>query len=217
MIRLTQAVRRGAPNVFLIGDMPYMSYQPSQEQAIRNAGRFLAEGRVDAVKLEGGRNVLETVRALVKSSIPVISHLGLTPQSAAVMGGFKAQGRGARSAMDIVEQAKELQDAGICMLILECVPPAVSEAVVRRSTVPVIGIGGGPACHGQVLVAHDVLGLYPRPAAKFVKKYAELKSPVTEAIRGYIQEVERGTYPAPEHCYRMKEGEEAEFLRMLNA
>jgi 3-methyl-2-oxobutanoate hydroxymethyltransferase len=217
MIRHTEAVRRGAPNVFLIGDMPYMSYQPSVELAVRNAGRFMAEGRVDAVKLEGGRNVLETVRALVKSSVPVISHLGLQPQSAAAMGGFRAQGREAQSALDIVEQARDLEEAGICMLLLECVPPTVSEAIVKRVHVPVIGIGSGPACHGQVLIAYDILGLYPRQTAKFVKKYAELKSPVTEAFLCYTQDVKAGTYPGTEHCYRMKDGEEEELLRMLKA
>lgn len=215
MIRHTQAVRRGAPNVFLIGDMPYMSYQPSLETAVRNAGRFLAEGRADAVKLEGGRNVLEAVKALVRSSVPVVGHLGLLPQSAAAMGGFKAQGREARSALDIVEQAKELEEAGICLLILECVPPAVSEAIVKRINVPVIGIGGGPACHGQVQVVYDILGLYPRSTAKFVRKYAELKSPVIEAIKKYMEEIDTGKYPGPEHCYRMKQGEEEDFLKML--
>lgn len=215
MLRHTAAVRRGAPDVFLIADMPYMSYQPSRETAIRNAGRFMADAHADAVKLEGGRNVLDTVAALVKAAIPVVGHLGLTPQSAAALGGFKAQGREAQSAMSIVEQSKELEQAGACMLIIECVPPKVAEAIVRRVDIPVVGIGSGPACHGQVLVIHDILGLYPRPAPKFVRKFADLKTPVMDAFKAYIREIQAGQYPAPEHCYQMKAGEEEAFLDML--
>ncbi|MFA5863214.1 MAG: 3-methyl-2-oxobutanoate hydroxymethyltransferase [Phycisphaerae bacterium] len=214
MIRHTQAVRRGAPDVFLIGDMPYMSYQ-NVETAIHNAGRFIREGNADAVKLEGGRSVLETVQALVSASIPVVGHLGLLPQSAALAGGFKAQGREAESAMDIVDQAKILEQAGICMLILECVPPNVSETIAKRTSVPVIGIGSGPACHGQVQIIYDILGLYPRPTAKFVHKYAELAPPIIDAIKTYISDLDTGKYPTPEHCYRMKPGEEEEFQRRL--
>jgi len=215
MIRHSQAVRRGAPKVFLIGDMPYMSYQPSVETAIRNAGHFMAEAQVDAVKLEGGWNVLDTTQALVKADIPVMGHLGFLPQSAAKYGKYRVQGRDAQSAIDLLEQVKALEQAGICSLILECVPPEVSEAVVKNVRIPVIGIGSGPACHGQVQVIHDILGLYPRPTAKFVRKFAELKQPVADALKQYVNDVASGKYPAAEHCYQMRPGEGEEFKKML--
>ncbi|NLE28601.1 MAG: 3-methyl-2-oxobutanoate hydroxymethyltransferase [Phycisphaerae bacterium] len=215
MIRHTQAVKRGAPNVFLIGDMPFMSYQPTIETAIRNAGRFIAEGHADAVKLEGGTTVLDTVHALVKATIPVVGHLGLTPQSAAITGKFKAQGRQAQSAVDLVNQARQLEQAGICMLILECVPNTVSEAIVQKLSIPVISIGSGPACHGQVLVLFDILGIYPRFTPKFVRKYAQLAPTITQAIQAYIRDIAQGTYPAQEHTYAMKPGEEEEFRKMI--
>jgi 3-methyl-2-oxobutanoate hydroxymethyltransferase len=216
MVRHTQAVKRGAPSVFLIGDMPFMSYQSSIETAIKNAGRFIVEGRADAVKLEGGTAVLDTVRALVKATIPVVGHLGLTPQTAAITGGFKAQGREVQSAVDIVNQAKQLEDAGICMLVIECVPDIVSEAVTKKISVPVISIGSGPACHGQVQVLFDILGLYPRFTPKFVRKYAELGPAVSEAIKTYVDEVSRGTYPAKEHTYSMKPGEAEMFEKIMD-
>ena len=215
MIRHTQAVKRGAPNVFLIGDMPFMSYQPTIETAIRNAGRFIAEGHADAVKLEGGTTVLDTVHALVKATIPVVGHLGLTPQSAAITGKFKAQGRQAQSAVDLVNQARQLEQAGICMLILECVPNTVSEAIVQKLSIPVISIGSGPACHGQVLVLFDILGIYPRFTPKFVRKYAQLAPTITDAIQAYIRDIAQGTYPAHEHTYAMKPGEEEEIRKMI--
>lgn len=216
MIAHTRAVRRGAPNVYLIGDMPYMSYQPSIEEAIKNAGRFLAEGKADAVKLEGGENVLDTVKALVKATIPVVGHLGLLPQSAAAQGGFKVQAREAHSAMDIINQAIALQNAGICMLILECVPPLVAAEIVKRMNVPVIGIGSGPACHGQVQLLHDILGLFPRFKPKFVKRFAELEKPIVEAIKNYADEVLSGKYPDADHSYPMKPAEQEELIRLLN-
>ncbi len=216
MIRHTRAVRKGAPSVFLIGDMPFMSYQPSVELAIKNGGRFLAEGGADAVKLEGGRDVVEVVRALVKSSIPVVGHLGLLPQSIVAMGGFKVQGREARSAYDIVLQARELEDAGICMLILECVPAELAEEIVKRVSVPVIGIGSGPACQGQVQILYDILGLYPRFKPKFVKLYANLADKVEEAVRRYVEEVNEGIYPVkPDNVYSMRSEEYDRLLDML--
>ncbi len=217
MIAHTRAVRRGAADVYLIGDMPYMSYQPSTEEAIKNAGRFLAEGKADAVKLEGGENVLDTVKALTKASIPVVGHLGLLPQSAAAQGGFRVQAREAHSAMDIINQAVALQNAGISMLILECVPPLVAEEIVKRMKVPVIGIGSGPACHGQVQLLHDILGLYPRFKPKFVKRFAELENPIVEAIKAYADEISSGKYPDIEHSYPMKQEEKDELLRLLNS
>jgi 3-methyl-2-oxobutanoate hydroxymethyltransferase len=215
LVRHTQAVKRGGPNLFIIGDMPFMSYQPSIETAIRNAGRFVSEGHADAVKLEGGTTVLDTVRAIVNASIPVVGHVGLTPQSAAITGGFKAQGREAQSAIDIVNQAHQLEDAGICMLVLECVPDIVAEAVTKKISVPVIGIGSGPACHGQVQVLFDILGIYPRFTPKFVHKYAELAPTITDAIKAYVDSIAKGTYPADEHTYHMKPGEAEAFKKML--
>jgi len=215
MVRHTHAVKRGAPNLFIIGDMPFMSYQPSIETAIRNAGRFIVEGHADAVKLEGGTLVLDAVHALVKATIPVVGHIGLTPQSAAITGGFKAQGREAEMGIDLVRQAMELEQAGICMLILECISPPVAEAIVRRTSIPVIGIGSGPACHGQVQVLFDLLGLYPGRPAKFVHQFADIKTPVVQAITHYVADLETGKYPAPQHCYAMKPGEEDKFRQLL--
>jgi 3-methyl-2-oxobutanoate hydroxymethyltransferase len=215
MIRHTASVRRGAPNLFIIGDMPFMSYQPGIETAIKNAGRFIVEGGADAVKVEGGTAVVETVRALVKAGIPVVGHVGLIPQTAAIAGSFKAQGREADAALEIVRQAKELEAAGICLLVLECVPAAVAEAVTKTIAVPVIGIGGGPACHGQVLVLFDILGISPQKPAKFVHRYAELSNPIAEAMKRYAADVRQGQYPAPEHCYKMKPGEEEIFTKRL--
>jgi 3-methyl-2-oxobutanoate hydroxymethyltransferase len=215
LVRHTQAVKRGGPNLFIIGDMPFMSYQPSIETAIRNAGRFVSEGHADAVKLEGGTAILDTVRAIVNASIPVVGHIGLTPQSAAITGGFKAQGREAQSAIDIVNQARQLEDAGICMLVLECVPDIVAEAVTKKISVPIIGIGSGPSCHGQVQVLFDILGIYPRFTPKFVHKYAELAPTIIDAMKAYIDSIAKGTYPADEHTYHMKAGEAEAFKKML--
>ncbi len=215
MVAHTQAVRRGAPNVYLIADMPYMSYQPSISQAILNAARFIAQAKADAVKLEGGENVIEQVKALIRASIPVVGHLGLLPQSAALQGGFKVQARESDSAKKLLDEALKLADAGIAMLILECVPPIVAEQIVKRINVPVVGIGSGPACHGQVQLLHDIIGLYPRFKPKFVKRYAELSEPISQAIKNYIDDVQSGKYPSQEHCYPMKAGQQEEFLRKL--
>jgi len=215
MIRHTQAVRRGAPNLFVIGDMPFMSYQPSIEAALRNAGRFVAEGGADAVKLEGGTGVIDEVQAIVRAGIPVVGHLGLTPQTAAITGSFKARGREADSALAIVRQAEELEQAGISMLVLECASDALAEAVTKKISVPVIGIGSGPACHSQVLVLFDLLGMYPHSTAKFVRKFAELSNQVTDAMKQYAAAVRTGEYPAAEHCYHMKPGEEDAFKKKL--
>ncbi len=215
MIMHTQAVRRGAPDVYLIADMPYMSYQASISEAIHNAGRFIGQAKADAVKLEGGMNVIKQVETLVKASIPVVGHLGLLPQSSAIQGGFKVQAREADSAKRTLEEAIALQDAGICMLILECVPSIVAEEIVKRVNVPVIGIGSGPACHGQVQIIHDILGLYPRFKPKFVKRYAKLSEQITKALREYVSDVRSGVYPSREHCYPMKTGQQEEFLAQI--
>lgn len=215
MIGHTAAVARAAPNVFLIGDMPYMSYQPSIEQAIQNAGRFLAQGRADAIKLEGGRNVIDTTRALVKATIPVVGHIGFTPQSEAQLGGVRVMARAADYALELVRDAMALQEAGVCMLIIECVPPAVTTEIVRRCNVPVIGIGSGPDCHGFVLLLHDILGLFTKFKPKFVKRYANLTEQAESAVRQYIAEVTAGQYPAAEHCYSMPKDQQQRFEQLL--
>lgn len=215
LIPHTRAVRKGAPNVFLLGDMPYMSYQVNKEEAVRNAGRFMAECGCDGVKLEGGREVIETVEALVRATIPVCGHLGLTPQSIAMLGGFKAQGRSAEAAMRIIDDAKALEDAGVCMLLLEAVPPEVGKAICERARIPVIGIGGGPHLDGQCMIVHDLLGMFEAFTPKFAKRYAEIGAEIVKALQAFKADVENGGYPGPEHCYGMPKGEAEELEEML--
>lgn len=215
LIPHTQAVRKGAPNVFLIGDMPYMSYQINPQEAIRNAGRFMAECACDAVKLEGGKEVVETIKALVKATIPVVGHLGLTPQSIAMLGGFKAQGRTASTAIRIIEDARALEEAGVCMILLEAVPPEVSKIVTENATVPVIGIGAGPDVDGQCLIVHDMLGMFEAFTPKFVKKYANIGEQIVEALEAFKEDVNKGGFPGPEHCYKMPEAEARKLRQML--
>lgn len=203
MIPHTKAVRLGAPDVYLVGDMPFMSYQTSTADAIRNGGRFMAECGCDAVKLEGGAAMAETVRAMVQATIPVMGHIGLTPQSAAQLGGFKAQGRDLETAKKLIEDAKILEEAGVSTLLMEAVPAEVAAIITRRSSVPVFGIGAGPHCDGQVLVVHDMIGMFDRRTAKFVKKYREVGALMLEALEDYRKEVSEGAFPAPEHCYPM--------------
>ncbi|MCL6449920.1 MAG: 3-methyl-2-oxobutanoate hydroxymethyltransferase [Acetobacteraceae bacterium] len=215
MVLHAQAVRRGAPGAFLIGDMPYMSYQVDVREAIRNAGRFMAEAGCDAVKLEGGRNVADVVAALTRATIPVMGHLGLTPQSLAQLGGFVAQGRSAETALRVIDDARILEEAGACAILLEAVPPEVAQVVTRRSGVPIIGIGSGPHCHGQLLIVHDLLGFFEAFTPKFVKKYADLNAVILEAFRRYRADVEQGAFPQPEHCYSMRAGEGEKLRRLL--
>jgi 3-methyl-2-oxobutanoate hydroxymethyltransferase len=217
LIPHTQAVRKGAPNVFLIGDMPYMTYQVSKEEAIRNAGRFMAECGCDAIKLEGGREVVETVEALIRATIPVVAHLGLTPQSIAMFGGFKAQGRNAAGALRIIEDAKALEAAGVVMILLEAVPPEVGKIVTERAQVPVIGIGAGPHTDGQCLVVHDMLGMFEAFTPKFAKKYADIREQTIKAFQIFKDEVNKGEFPKPEHCYRMPDEEVKKLEEMLKA
>jgi 3-methyl-2-oxobutanoate hydroxymethyltransferase len=198
-------VRLGAPDVYLVGDMPYMSYQVSIPEAIRNGGRFMAEGGCDAVKLEGGRGVAQTVSAMAHATIPVMAPIGLTPQSAAQLGGYKAQGRDIGTAKRLIEDAKILEEAGACSVLLEAVPAEVAEIITRRSSVPVFGIGAGPHCDGQVLVIHDLIGMFDRKPPKFVKKYREAGALIMEALSEFKEEVAAGVFPAPEHCYPMPE------------
>lgn len=214
MIPHVKAVRLGAPDVYLVGDMPYMSYQVSVSEAIRNGGRFMAEGACDAVKLEGGREMAETVRAMVNATIPVMAHLGLTPQAAAQLGGYKAQGRDLATAKRLIEDAKILEEAGASSVLLEAVPAEVAAIITDRATVPVFGIGAGPHCDGQVLVIHDMIGMFDRKVAKFVKKYREAGALILEALAEFREEVAAGVFPAEEHCYPMPPDVAAELEKL---
>jgi 3-methyl-2-oxobutanoate hydroxymethyltransferase len=207
MLHHCRAVARGARYTMLIGDMPFMSYQVSVEQAVRNAGRFLQEAGMDGVKLEGGRERAGAVRAIVDSGIPVMGHLGLTPQSVHQLGGFRAQGRSAPAARRLLEDALILQDAGCFSVLFESIPSRLAGLVTERLQVPTIGIGAGPDCDGQVLVTHDLLGLFDRFTPKFVKKYAELHGEISRALGAYREDVESRAFPAAEHCVEMDEEE----------
>ena len=208
-----RAVRRGAPDAYLVGDMPYMSYQPCVSDAIRNGGRFMAEG-CDCVKLEGGREMAQTIRAMVDATIPVMGHMGLTPQAAAQLGGYKAQGRDISTAKKLIEDAAILEEAGVCSILLEAVPAEVAEIIRARTSVPIFGIGAGPHCDGQVLVIHDMIGMFDRKAAKFVKKYCEARNMILEALQEFKTEVRDGAFPSAEHCYPMP-ADVAEELKKL--
>jgi len=214
MMPSVKAVRLGAPDVYLVGDMPYMSYQPSVSEAIRNAGRFMAEASCDAVKVEGGREMAETVRAMSNATIPVMSHIGLTPQAVAQLGGYKAQGRDIATATKLIEDAKILEEAGASTLLLEAVPAEVAGIITRRASVPVFGIGAGPDCDGQVLVIHDILGMFDRRPPKFVKKYKEVGNQILEGLREFKQDVASGAFPAKEHCYPMPADVAAELEKL---
>lgn len=215
MILHSQAVRKGAPSAFLVGDMPYMSYQVSKEEAIRNAGRYMAEAGCDAVKLEGGVNMAKTIEAMVNATIPVMGHLGLTPQSIAQLGGFKSQGRDCSGAMKIIEDARILEEAGISLLLLEAVPPEVAQVITERAKIPIIGIGAGPYVHGQLLIVHDALGFFDAFVPKFVKKYLDLNGLILEALANYKNDVVQGQFPADDHCYKLKEGELEKILKQI--
>ena len=201
MIYHTRIVRRGASRALVICDLPFLSYQISKEDAIKNAGRVMAETGCHAVKLEGGKPMALTVRALVDVGIPVMGHLGLTPQSVHALGGYRVQGRDEKTAERLKEDAKALEDAGAFAIVLELVPAPLASQITKSLTIPTIGIGAGPACDGQVLVLHDMLGLNDKFAAKFVKRYAALAEDVREAVRLYAAEVREGRYPGPEHSF----------------
>jgi 3-methyl-2-oxobutanoate hydroxymethyltransferase len=212
MLHHARAVSRGATRALLVGDMPFMSYQADTSDAVRNAGRFLKEAGMHAVKLEGGRSYAETVRAIVRAGIPVQGHVGLTPQSVNALGGFRVQGRTAEAARGLLEDALALQQAGCFAIVLEAVPERLAAHVTQRLSVPTIGIGAGAGTDGQVLVTHDLLGLYDGAPAKFVKRYAQLGLAVREAVASYRRDVETRAFPAPEHAYAMPEAEWQAFL-----
>ena len=207
MVRMAAAVSRGASHPVLVGDMPFGSYQTSTQDALRNAARFLKEGGMDAVKIEGGHETVDTVRALVENGISVMAHVGLTPQRVAMFGGFKTQARSARAARRLIDDALALEDAGAFSIVLESIPGPVAEIVTERLSIPTIGIGAGIACDGQVLVLHDVLGLYGDFKPKFAKRYADIGTQVVDALKAFDAEVRAGTFPDAEHSFTMKESE----------
>ena len=206
MIRHAQAVRRGAPNAWLIGDMPYMSYQPSVESAIRNAGRFMAEAGCDAVKLEGGAAMADRVAGISAAGIPVMGHLGLTPQSSSALGGFRLQGKTAAQAHMIIDDAKALEEAGVFAILLELVPDQVCEIVTKRAeTCFVISLGAGPHAHGQLLIYHDMFGLYPKFKPRMAKVFGQAGTVIQEGLEQYVREVQERAFPAEEHYFAMND------------
>lgn len=205
MIHHSAAVARGTKNALLIVDMPFMSYQTSVYDAVVHAGRLMKEGRAQAVKLEGGLEVCEHVKAIVKASIPVCGHLGLTPQSVNALGGFKVQGKGEEAAQRILDEARALEEAGAFAVVLECVPRALAEKITESISIPTIGIGAGAGCDGQVLVYQDMLAMYADMAPKFAKQYAQIGSQMKEAFAAYKQEIIDGAFPAAEHTFKMDE------------
>lgn len=218
MIRHCQAVRRGAPNTFVVGDMPYMSYQVSDEQAVANAGRFIQEAAMDCVKLEGGGpRIASRVKAINEAGILVMGHIGLTPQFMGQIGGYKAQGRTAQAALSLIKQAKLLEEAGACSILVEGVPAAVGKAITERAKIPILGIGAGSYTHGQLLIYADMVGFYDNFTPKFVKKYANIGEILVNAFSNYVQDVREGKFPVDsEHTYKMKEEEVAELMAILD-
>jgi len=218
MVRHCQAVRRGAPNTFIVGDMPYLSYQASDEQAIMNAGRLIKEGGVDAIKLEGGGEMIASrIKAIQQSGVLAMGHIGLTPQFMGQIGGYKAQGRSAGAAMKLVKEAKVLEAAGAFAILVEGVPSAVGKAITERAGIPILGIGAGPYTHGQLLIYADMVGFYDNFTPKFVKKYANVAEVLTNAFAEYAKDVREGSFPIdPDHTYKMKEEEVKEFLALLD-
>jgi 3-methyl-2-oxobutanoate hydroxymethyltransferase len=209
------AVRRGAPNTFVIGDMPFLSYQTSDEKAVENAGRFLKEANVDAIKLEGGVRVARRIKAIVDAGILVVGHIGLTPQSSGALGGHKAQGRTADAARLVVEDALAVQNAGAQMILVEAVPPEVTRYIYQKLSIPVLSIGAGPHCDGQLLIVSDLIGQFQAFTPKFVKKYCDVAEIIIKGMSEYCEEVRTGKFPGEEHCYRMIEGEESKFLKLM--
>ena len=202
MIYHTRMVSRGAENAMVIGDMPYMSYQVSVEEAVRNAGRFIKEGGAQAIKMEGGSEVCDRIEAFTRSEIPVMAHIGLTPQAVNRMGGYKVQGKSDEARKKLLQEAKAVEDAGAFTLVLEAIPMDLAKEITESISIPTIGIGAGPHCDGQILVLHDVIGLFDRFVPKFVKRYAELKDDAVTAIEKYRKEVESGQFPTEDHSFK---------------
>jgi len=216
MILHTQAVRRGAPNTFIVGDMPYMSYQPSTETAIRNAGRFMAEAGCDAIKLEGGIEMCDRIRGIVQAGIPTIGHLGLTPQSVSALGGFRVQGRGAEQAKRIIDNAKAIEEAGAFMVLLEMVPDAVCKLITERAKDCIImSLGSGPHAHGQLLIYHDMFGLYPKFKPRMAKVFGNAGEVILKGLMQYVSEVTGRTFPQKENYFTIPDEEYKKLLTML--
>jgi 3-methyl-2-oxobutanoate hydroxymethyltransferase len=217
MIRHSQAVRRGTPNAWLIGDMPYMSYQPSVETAIRSAGRFMAEAACDAIKLEGGAEMADRMAGIVAAGIPAMGHLGLTPQSVSALGGFRVQGKGALQAKKIMDDAKALEEAGAFAILLEMVPDRVCQIITERAKdCFIISLGSGPDAHGQLLIYHDMFGLYPRFKPRMAKVYADAGQVILDGLKAYVEEVTNKTFPQPENWFGMKDEEYEELTDLLD-
>jgi 3-methyl-2-oxobutanoate hydroxymethyltransferase len=202
MIYHTKMVTRGVKNAMVIGDMPFMSYQTGIEDAVRNGGRFLKEAGAAAIKMEGGAEIADHIRAMSKSDIPVMAHIGLTPQSIHRMGGYKVQGKTEESAKRLIDEAHIVEDAGAFSLLLEAIPMNLAKQITEELSIPTIGIGAGPHCNGQVLVLHDVIGLFERFIPKFIKRYANVKDDVLNAIRSYKEEIEKGVFPSEEQSFK---------------
>ena len=215
MIRHAQAVRRGTPNAFLVGDMPYMSYQVCVEDAVRNAGRFMAEAACDGVKLEGGAEMADRVHAIARAGIPVMGHLGLTPQSSSALGGFKVQGKDAARARRIVDDARLLERTGAFSILLEMVPDRVAGLITGRAGVPIIGLGSGPQAHGQLLIFHDMFGLYPRFKPKMAKVFGNAGEVILNGLKAYVTEVQSREFPSAENWFGMKDDQYEELVRGL--
>ena len=217
MIRHTQAVRRGAPTVFLVGDMPYMSYQPSVETAIRSAGRFMAEASCDAIKLEGGEEITDRIKGVVSAGIPVVGHLGLTPQSVAALGGFRVQGRGAAQAKKIMDDAKAIEEAGVFAILLEMVPDRVCKLITERAEGCIIlSLGSGPNAHGQLLIYHDMFGLYPNFTPRMAKVFGNAGEVILNGLQEYASEVKDKTFPQRENWFTMKDEEYEDLLDLID-
>lgn len=216
MLHHAKAVTRAVKHALVVGDMPYESYQINPQEAVKNAQRFIQEAKCDAIKLEWFEQCLEVTEQIVQAGIPVMGHIGLTPQTAEKIGGFKVQGRDAAAAKKLIEQAKALEKAGCFALVLECVPDKISALITQNLKIPTIGIGAGADCDGQVLVTHDLLGLFERFKPKFVKQYLNLSRQIEQSITEYKREVEEKKFPGPEHCFSIKEEELDALKRNLN-
>ncbi len=210
-----EAVRRGAPDTFVMGDMPFMSYQLSDEDAVAKAGRFLKEAGVDAVKLEGGRRVISRIKAIIDAGIVVCGHIGLTPQSSGQLGGHKAQGRTVESARMLIEDALAVEKTGAQFLLLEAVPPEVAGFITKKLFIPVYSIGAGPECDGQLLIVSDLIGQFQAFTPKFVKKYANIAEVITNAMKEYTRDVKANVFPTDDHCYHMLKGEDEKFRELI--
>jgi len=211
----SEAVRRGAPNTFVMGDMPFLSYQTTPPEAVKNAGRFFKEAGVDAIKLEGGRRIINMIKAIVDAGMVVCGHIGLTPQSSGQIGGFKAQGRTAETAYELVQDARAIQEAGTMFLLLEAVPPEVGKFIAEDLQIPVYGIGAGPHVDGQLLIVSDMLGMFQAFTPKFVKKYANLADEIVKAMTNYANDVKGSKFPEEEHTYAMVEGEKEKLDQLV--